>query len=294
VQAPASSRLQVPEPVLYNRPQVLESADDSLDSNDGEYEGNDGQSEESEENELGQHGDDMDHPSAWGAQRPIGREFLSSQGSILTITPGNTQNSSRRISYPGRRTSAQVRVSQNCCTSAIPSRSPTDFNPLAMPVITPSHPDPTVRELDSGGQQGSSRRNMATGLERTIVGRSRDLMWDWTICVNPSAKKPFSPDVSSPRPDETSPLFASRPSGSPEPSLPFISCVWCARTPHFPSQASDALLATPPPPSAFLLYPPPYLLVYRPHAYSYQLGASGGPPRSPLTSSDLDLSAPVR
>jgi len=109
-----------------------------------------------------------------------------------------------------------------------------------------------------------------------------------------SAKKPFSPDISSPRPDETSPLFAPRPSGSPEPSLPFISCIWCARRPHFPSKASDALLAPPPPPSTFLLYPPPYLLVYRPPAYSYQLRAFGGPPRSPLTSSDLDLSTPVR
>jgi len=109
-----------------------------------------------------------------------------------------------------------------------------------------------------------------------------------------SPKKPFSTDVSSPRPDEASPLFASGPSGSPEPSLPFISCVWCARTLHFPSKASDALLATPPPPSAFQLYPPPYLLIYRPPAYSYHLRASGGPPRFPLTSSDLDLSAPVR
>jgi len=26
---------------------------------------------------------------------------------------------------------------------------------------------------------------MATGLERTIWARSRDLMWDWTIFVNP-------------------------------------------------------------------------------------------------------------
>jgi len=87
---PASSRLQVPEPVFYNRQHVLESADESLDSNDGEYESNNGQgeeSEESEENESGQHGDDMDHLSAWGAQRPIGCEFLSSQRSILTITP---------------------------------------------------------------------------------------------------------------------------------------------------------------------------------------------------------------
>jgi len=188
VREPASSRLQVPEPVLYNRQQVLESADESLDSNDGEYEGNDGQSEESEEseeNEFGQHGDDMDHPSARGAQRPIGRGFLSSQRSILTITSGNTQNASRRISYPGRRTSAHVRVSQNRCTSAIPSRSPTDFNPLTIPVITPSHPDPTVLELDSGGRQASSRRNIATGLVRTSLARSHDLMWDWTIFINP-------------------------------------------------------------------------------------------------------------
>jgi len=116
----------------------------------------------------------MDHPSAWEAQRPIGCEFLSSQRSIPTITPGNTQNSSRRISYPGRRMSAQVRVSPNSCTSGIHSRSPTDFNPLAMPVITPSYPDPTVWELDSGGQQASSRRNMANGLERTILARSHD------------------------------------------------------------------------------------------------------------------------
>jgi len=188
VQEPASSPLQVLEPVLYNRQQVLGSADESLDSNDGEYEGNDSQSEkseESEENKLGQHGDEMDHPSAWGVQRPIGREFLSSQRSVLTITPGNTQNCSIRISYPGRRTSAQVPVSQNGCTSVIPSCSPTDFNPLAMPVITPSHPDPTVWESDSGGQQASSRQNMATGLECTILARSRDLIWDWTIFVNP-------------------------------------------------------------------------------------------------------------
>jgi len=152
VREPASSQLQVLEPVLYNRQQVLESVDESLDSNDREYAGNDGQSEKSEENELGQHGDDTDHPSAWGAQRPIGREFLSSQRSILTITAGNTQNSSRKISYPGQRTSAEVLVSQNGFTSAIPSRSPTDLDPLVMPVITPSHPDPTVRQLDSVGQ----------------------------------------------------------------------------------------------------------------------------------------------
>jgi len=186
----ASSQLEVPESVLNHRQQVLESANESLDSNDREYEGNDGQSEESEEseeeNELTQHGDDTDHQSAWGAQSPIRREFLSSQCSILTITPGNTQSCSRRMSYPGRRIPAPVRVSQNGYTSAIPSRWPTVSNLLATPAITPSHPDPTMLELDSGGeQQASSRRNMATGLERRILARAHDLMWDWKIFVNP-------------------------------------------------------------------------------------------------------------
>ena len=197
VQEPASSRLQVPEPILYNRQHVLESADKSLDSNDGEYEGNDGQSEESEKSEetrLGQHGDDTDHPSAWGAQRPIGREFLSSQRSILTITPGNTQNSSRRICYPGRRTSAQARVSQNGFTSPIPSCSPTDLNPLEMPVITPSHPDPTVWELDSGREQASSRRNMAGRLEHTILARSHDVTDVGQEDLCQSVSRPNYPD----------------------------------------------------------------------------------------------------
>jgi len=43
------SPLEVPEPVLNHRHQVLESANESLDSIDWEYEGNDGQSRESEE-----------------------------------------------------------------------------------------------------------------------------------------------------------------------------------------------------------------------------------------------------
>jgi len=106
----------------------------------------------------------------------------------VTITPGNRQSSSRRISYPTRRTPAAVRVSQNGYTSAIPSRSPTVLNLLATPAITPSHPDPTRLALDSGGgRQASSGRNMvtglelsilATGLERSILTRARDRMWD--------------------------------------------------------------------------------------------------------------------
>jgi len=43
-----------------------------------------------------------------------------------------------------------------------------------------------MREFDNGsGQRTSSRRNVAVGLERSILVTARDLMWDWTIFVNP-------------------------------------------------------------------------------------------------------------
>ena len=81
---------------------------------------------------------------------------------------------------------APVHVSQNGFTSAIPSRSPTVLNRLATLSITASHPDLLMPELHSGRrQQASSRRNMATGLQRSILARAHELMWDWTISVNP-------------------------------------------------------------------------------------------------------------
>ena len=144
-----------------------------------------GSGDSEEENKLSQHGEDTDHLSGWREHRPIRREFHSSQHSILTITPDNTQNSSRRISYPGRRTSAPLHVSQNRFTSAIPTHSLIVLNLLEMPAITPSQPDPTMPELDSRQQEASSRQNMTTGLERTIVAKARDMMWDWGILVNP-------------------------------------------------------------------------------------------------------------
>ena len=43
-----------------------------------------------------------------------------------------------------------------------------------------------MREFDNGsGQRTSSRQNVAVGLERSILVKARDLMWDWTIFVNP-------------------------------------------------------------------------------------------------------------
>jgi len=86
----------------------------------------------------------------------------------------------------------------------------------------------------------------------------------------------------------------SAPPGSPVPSLPFISCIWCTRTPHFPSIASNALVAAPPPPRASPLYRLPYPLVYWPPAYSLALRASGDHLCYPPTTGDLDLTASIR
>ena len=72
-----------------------------MDSDDGEYEDNDSQSavsEEEEDNEKGENDEDGLEPGAddeylsadWGAQRPVENELLSSQPSIITITPGNS------------------------------------------------------------------------------------------------------------------------------------------------------------------------------------------------------------
>ena len=192
----ASSRLEVPEPVLVDSGR--RSADDITDdSQDGDYEDYDGQSEDTEVDEVEEeyeyeeeeleHGEENENASSgWGAQRPIEYGFPETQPTILTVTPGRTQSSGRGIDYPRRRAPVPVHVSQNPITPAILSRPPTTLGPLETPAITPSHSGPTTPELDNAGEQHSrSRRNMATGLERSIVLKARDLMWDWTIFVNP-------------------------------------------------------------------------------------------------------------
>ena len=159
----------------------MESGNERRYDNDSEYDGNDGQSEESEEsdeeNELSQPGGDTDRQWAWGMSRPILRVFLTSQRSILKITAGNPQSSTMRISYPKLRTLAPVRFRQTRYTFAIPSHSPTVLNPLATPAITSSYPDPTMPVLDSrGGHEASSRQNMASGLEHSILATAYNLM----------------------------------------------------------------------------------------------------------------------
>jgi len=194
VLGPASLRLEIPEPVLDNRAPVLntweqglEPVDDSIDSDDGEYEGQSQESQESqEEKELEQHGDDeVLFLDGGGAQRLIGHEVRNSQASILTITPGNTQSSSR-IGCPEWRTPAPVHISQIRFPSVVLSRSPAVLNWLATPAITPSHSEPTMLELESGGgERPRSRGNMVIGLECSILAKASSLMWDLTIFVNP-------------------------------------------------------------------------------------------------------------
>ena len=166
-----------------------------MDSDDEEYEDNDGQSEGSEEEEDNKNGekdqdvlepgaDNVDLSADCGAQRPVENEFLSSQPLIITMTPGHSQTSGGRAGYQERRTLAPIRVSQNR-TPAFLSRLPAALNPLATPVLTQTQSDPTMREFyNRSEQQTSSRRNVAEGLERSILVKARDLMSDWTIFVN--------------------------------------------------------------------------------------------------------------
>jgi len=130
------------EPVPDNWEQGLEPLDPSIDSDDGQYKGPSQECQESQEgqqeNELEQHGDDEDLFVDWGeAQRPIGHEVRNLQASILTITPGNTQSSSR-IGYP------EHRIPSGKCRSVVqggPERS-WSTKGVVVPVVPLVHSDP--------------------------------------------------------------------------------------------------------------------------------------------------------
>ena len=215
MEVPTPSRPQITEPALADDGLQLaddgqqlvddgqqwaddgeQPADDSMDSDDGEYEDNDGRSEVSEEEEDIENGendknvlelgaDHEDLSADWGAQRLVENEFLSSQPSIITITHGHSQTSGRRASYQERRTLAPIRVCQHR-TPAFLHRLPAALNPLGTPVLNQTRSDPTMREFHNGsGQRTSSRRDVPVGLERSILVKAWDLMWDWTIFVNP-------------------------------------------------------------------------------------------------------------
>ena len=199
VLVPGSSQRKVSELALtYSWWHV---ADDSTDSQDGEYVNDHSQSEEDkdkegedEENEdmddeddkdkLKQHEENANLLSGWVAQKPIRYGYPESQPFILTITLGHTQSSSEET-YPSQGAPVSVSISQKCFTPRILSCSPTVLNRPETPAITPSQSDPTTPERHgTGGHQTSSRRNIAVGLEHSIVLKARDLMWNWMMFVN--------------------------------------------------------------------------------------------------------------
>ena len=105
--------------------------------------------------------------------------FRQLQPSILTVTPEQTQSNDHGIDYPRWRASILIHISQNHFTPTIHSYPPTTLGELEIPAITPSHSGPTMPELHSVDEQHiSSRRNMATGLERSIMLKARDLIWE--------------------------------------------------------------------------------------------------------------------
>ena len=186
------SRPQIAEPALADDGQQLaddgqlladdgqqladdghQSADDSMDSDDGEYEDNDGQSEVSEEEENGDNGEDDEdvlEPGAddeylsadWGAQRPVENEFLSSQPSIITITPRLTQTSGGRVSYQERRTPPLPGLTYPCPSSCSGRTSPSKGGPA-----TPSWPT------------GNSF-TLLPHTTPTLHGSPHTPLWDWT------------------------------------------------------------------------------------------------------------------
>ena len=183
IQGLTPSRPQIAEPAVADDGQQLaddghQSAHEShgIDSDDGEYEDNNGQSELSEEEENSVNGendenllelevDDENLLADWETQSPVENEFLSTQPSIITITPGHTHSSGGRVSYQEWRTLAPIQVSQNPTLAFLP-RLPAALNQLATPVLTQTQLDPTMQEFDNGsGQRTSTRRNVAIELE---------------------------------------------------------------------------------------------------------------------------------
>ena len=54
-------------------------------------------------------------------------------------------------------------------------------------ILTPAGPIPvaTQHEQPAGSQSIRSRRNNAVGIELTIQNKASELIWDWTLFVNP-------------------------------------------------------------------------------------------------------------
>ena len=170
-----------------DEPEWQDAGEDSMDSQDAEYD-DDGSSEESmEEDEEDAEDAEDDLLGDYGAQRPIETEyeFVESQPSVISLSDTPTGRSDIRIGLPGRTTPAP-RVSRSRFTML--TNSSGDPSPAGSSIIpTPAGPIQAAiqHEQPAGSQLIRSRRNNAVGIELTIQNKARELMWDWTLFVNP-------------------------------------------------------------------------------------------------------------
>ena len=160
-----------------DEPEWEEAGEDSMNSQDAESDDK-GSSEESMEEDA-----EDDLLGDYEAQRPIETEyeFVESQPSVISLSDMPTGRSDIRIGLP-RRTTLAPRVSRsrftmltNLSEDPSPARSsiiPTPTGPIP---VTTQHEQPAI----------GSRRNNTVGIELTIQNKARELMWDWTLFVNP-------------------------------------------------------------------------------------------------------------
>ena len=104
---------------------------------------------------------------------------------MISLSDTPTGRSDIRIGLPGRTTPAP-RVSRSHFTML--TNSSGDPSPTGSSIIPmPAGPIPVAiqHEQPAGSQLIRSQRNNGVGIELTIQNMARELMWDWTLFVNP-------------------------------------------------------------------------------------------------------------
>ena len=158
-----------------------------MDSQDAEYDDDGSREESMKEDEEDAENVENDLLGDYGAQRIIETEyeFVESQPSVISLSDTPTTRSDIQIGLPGQTTSAPG-VSRSCFTML--TNSSRDPSPARSGIIpTPAGPIPAAiqHEQPAGSQLIRRRRNNAVGIELTIQNKACELMWDWTLFVNP-------------------------------------------------------------------------------------------------------------
>ncbi|RPA95814.1 hypothetical protein L873DRAFT_1291050 [Choiromyces venosus 120613-1] len=111
----------------------------------------------------------------------MGNEFVESQPSTLSFAVTQTQRPDIRIGLPGRKTPVP-RVSRTRYIEVLEPSSPAGSVAAPTPIQGRSG---TAQVEHANPQLIASRQNLAVGVELTIQTKARELMWDWTLFVDP-------------------------------------------------------------------------------------------------------------